>query len=53
MYSLRSAGLEAEYADIDFESWTRIPHSSQILHFSEMLVNVLTALKLDVAGVPY
>lgn len=53
MYSPKSAGLEAEYADTDFESWTRIPPSSQILHFSEMLVTVLTALILDVAGVPY
>lgn len=53
MYSLKSAGLAGEYADIDFESWTRIPYSSQILHFSEMLLTVLTVLKLDVAGVPY
>lgn len=29
------------------------PPSSQILHFSAMLVTVLTALILDVAGVPY
>lgn len=53
MYSLKSAGLAGEYADVDFESWTRIPYSSQILHFSEMLLTVLTVLKLDVAGVPY
>lgn len=51
VHSLKSAGLEAEYADIDLESWNRISPSSQILHFSEMLVTILTALKLDVAGV--
>lgn len=51
IYSLKSAGLKAEHADTDFESWTRISHSFQIPHFSEMLVTILTTLKMDVAGV--
>lgn len=50
--SLKSAGLNAEYTHIDFESWTRISQiSSQIPHFSGMLITISTALKLDVAGV--